>query len=391
MWNRGISRWRNVEPSCTVSRFSFSLSWRWHRSTRKGPYALCFVSQQTPQRRTRNSPNICLVEHRSFSTWWNVGHFLSPLLCLQLGDCLGGLVLRRLLLEPEIVTHWSCFSQPDHIKWLQNWCSCGYPARCHGLQCQYWDWLAWCPEYCNWVTDPQLLTQCGSTYNFLRPVPQIHLHDAGTSNNHQQHPATSSQPKLLSSTTSNIQPHPVSQSSFPQPPATSSHIQSAKAPFLNHQQHPATSSQPKLLSSTTSNIQPHPVSQSSFPQPPATSSHIQSAKAPFLNHQQHPATSSQPKLISSTTSHIQSAKAPFLNHQQHPATSSQPKLLSSTTSNIQPHPVSQSSFPQPPATSSHIQSAKAAFLKFTLATVSYNVYSTFHTGTSCCYMYSEWC
>ena len=48
--------------------FSFSFSSRWHRSVRKGPYALRLVSQQSPQGCPRNSTNICLVEHRSFST-----------------------------------------------------------------------------------------------------------------------------------------------------------------------------------------------------------------------------------------------------------------------------------------------------------------------------------
>ena len=48
--------------------FSFSCSSRWHRSAWKGPYALRPVSQQSPQGCHRNSANICLVEHRSFST-----------------------------------------------------------------------------------------------------------------------------------------------------------------------------------------------------------------------------------------------------------------------------------------------------------------------------------
>ena len=47
---------------------SFSLSSRWHYSTWKGPYALCLISQQSPQGYPRNSANICLVEHRSFLT-----------------------------------------------------------------------------------------------------------------------------------------------------------------------------------------------------------------------------------------------------------------------------------------------------------------------------------
>ena len=49
--------------------FSFSFSSRWHRSARKGPYALRPVSQQSPQSCPRNSANICLVEHRSFSAF----------------------------------------------------------------------------------------------------------------------------------------------------------------------------------------------------------------------------------------------------------------------------------------------------------------------------------
>ena len=49
-------------------RLSFSFSLRWHRSPRKGPYALRPVSQQSPQGCPRNSAHICLVEHRSFST-----------------------------------------------------------------------------------------------------------------------------------------------------------------------------------------------------------------------------------------------------------------------------------------------------------------------------------
>ena len=52
----------------TSLSFSFSFSSRWHHSTRKGPYALRPVSQQSPQGCHWNSANICLVEHRSFST-----------------------------------------------------------------------------------------------------------------------------------------------------------------------------------------------------------------------------------------------------------------------------------------------------------------------------------
>ena len=47
-------------------RFS-SVSAQWYGSARKGPYALRPVSQQSPQGCPRNSANICLVEHISFS------------------------------------------------------------------------------------------------------------------------------------------------------------------------------------------------------------------------------------------------------------------------------------------------------------------------------------
>ena len=49
-------------------QFTFSFSSRWHRSARKTPYALRPVSHKSPQGCPRNSANICLVEHRSFST-----------------------------------------------------------------------------------------------------------------------------------------------------------------------------------------------------------------------------------------------------------------------------------------------------------------------------------
>ena len=53
--------------------FSFSFSSGWHRSARKGPCALHPISQQSPQGGPRNSANICLVEHRSFSTLEGAG------------------------------------------------------------------------------------------------------------------------------------------------------------------------------------------------------------------------------------------------------------------------------------------------------------------------------
>ena len=62
-----------LSPTCTLKSpghsFSFSFSSRWHRSARKVPYVLHPVSQQSPQGCPRNSVNICLVEHRSFSTF----------------------------------------------------------------------------------------------------------------------------------------------------------------------------------------------------------------------------------------------------------------------------------------------------------------------------------
>ena len=50
-------------------RCSFSFSWRWHCSARKGPYALRPVSQQSPQGCLRNSANICLVVHDRSRPW----------------------------------------------------------------------------------------------------------------------------------------------------------------------------------------------------------------------------------------------------------------------------------------------------------------------------------
>ena len=59
----GSGKIRNSSSSIN----SFSFSSRWHRSPRKGPYTLRPVYQQSPQGCPRNSANICLVEHRSFS------------------------------------------------------------------------------------------------------------------------------------------------------------------------------------------------------------------------------------------------------------------------------------------------------------------------------------
>ena len=50
-------------------RTSFSFSSKRHRSSRKGPYALRPVFQQSPQGCPRNSASICLFEHRWFSAF----------------------------------------------------------------------------------------------------------------------------------------------------------------------------------------------------------------------------------------------------------------------------------------------------------------------------------
>ena len=44
---------------------SFCFCLRWHRSVRKGPYALHPASQQSPQGCPRNRANVCVVERRS--------------------------------------------------------------------------------------------------------------------------------------------------------------------------------------------------------------------------------------------------------------------------------------------------------------------------------------
>ena len=67
------SSWQQMAADTSIRAdpplsFSFSFSSRWHRSARKGPYALRPVSQQSPQGCPRNSTNICLVDHRSLST-----------------------------------------------------------------------------------------------------------------------------------------------------------------------------------------------------------------------------------------------------------------------------------------------------------------------------------
>ena len=46
----------------------FSFSSRWHRSVGKGTYTLRPVSQQSPQDCPWSSANICLVEHKLYST-----------------------------------------------------------------------------------------------------------------------------------------------------------------------------------------------------------------------------------------------------------------------------------------------------------------------------------
>ena len=59
---RQCNHWSSGVSSISVVIFSS----RWHRSIRKGPYALRPVSHQSPHGCPRN--NICLVEHRSFPT-----------------------------------------------------------------------------------------------------------------------------------------------------------------------------------------------------------------------------------------------------------------------------------------------------------------------------------
>ena len=61
-------RYPTTEPRFPQSSFSFSFSTRWHLSAWKGPYALHPAFQQSLQGCSRNSANICLVEHRLFST-----------------------------------------------------------------------------------------------------------------------------------------------------------------------------------------------------------------------------------------------------------------------------------------------------------------------------------
>ena len=63
-----IKRDMNIDKIFTNVSFSFSFSSRCHSSVRKGPYSLRPVSQESPQGCPGNSANICLVEHRSFST-----------------------------------------------------------------------------------------------------------------------------------------------------------------------------------------------------------------------------------------------------------------------------------------------------------------------------------
>ena len=61
------SRSANVSKTLMLE-FSFSFCSRWHHGARKGPYTFHPVSQQSPQGCPRKSANVCLVEHRSFST-----------------------------------------------------------------------------------------------------------------------------------------------------------------------------------------------------------------------------------------------------------------------------------------------------------------------------------
>ena len=60
---------RTPSPTHTHTHtHSFTFSSRWYHSAPKRLCALRSVSQQSPQGCLRNSTNICLVEHRSFST-----------------------------------------------------------------------------------------------------------------------------------------------------------------------------------------------------------------------------------------------------------------------------------------------------------------------------------
>ena len=59
-------------PRHAIAKRSFSSSFsfcsRWHRSARKGHYAVRPSSRQSPQGCPRNSADVCLVEHISFPT-----------------------------------------------------------------------------------------------------------------------------------------------------------------------------------------------------------------------------------------------------------------------------------------------------------------------------------
>ena len=85
-----------------MSSFSFSFSSRWHCSALKGPYALRSVSQQSPQGCSRNSANICLVEHRPIliaEGGMLAAFFFSPLLFLSGDQCCDALM--RKFLKPR--------------------------------------------------------------------------------------------------------------------------------------------------------------------------------------------------------------------------------------------------------------------------------------------------
>ena len=88
------------------SSFSFSLSFssRWHRRARKGPYALHPVFQQSSQGCPRNSVNICLVEHRSFSTsegGMSAASFLRSSFLQAINAVMSGLSVLRKFLKPR--------------------------------------------------------------------------------------------------------------------------------------------------------------------------------------------------------------------------------------------------------------------------------------------------
>ena len=83
------------------------------------------------------------------------------------------------------------FSGVESYQWRKNWHSSGYPARHLALWGHCWDWLNRCQyTVSGWdgKLDLQLLSQCGSMYNYLSiSIPELHLHVAGTLTFSQRH------------------------------------------------------------------------------------------------------------------------------------------------------------------------------------------------------------